>query len=237
MTQQPSGFVQSMVAETIMGKQPETVSSSFFSLSSRDQLKFNGWSMDGWVRWLEGLRGAYEKRMNRMCAILDEHSYQLKQSTPVKHTDADWGVITKTQILSFDWPRGGMFLWLRIHFENHPLWQTKGKKIPVFDGPNLATGLFILLTHKPYLVLGAPGSMFSANPSIAGERGWQYVRLCFAAEAEAEVGPCSERFGKGLQKFWKIKADEMEDLIREYSTESTTALEGVSNIGYYSMGC
>lgn len=237
MTQQPSGFVQSVVAETIMGKQPETVASSFFSLSSREKLIFNGWSMDGWVRWLEGLRGAYERRMNLMCSILDEHSFQLKQSTPVKQTDADWGVITKTRIMSFDWPRGGMFIWLRIHFENHPLWQAKGKRIPVFDGPQLAIGMFILLTHKPHLVLGAPGMMFSANQDIASERGWQHVRLCFAAEAEENVAPCAERFGKALQKFWKIKADEMEDLIEEYSTEGATALEELSNIGYYGVGC
>lgn len=227
-----------MVAETIMGKQPETVTSSFFSLAPREKLTFNGWSMDGWVRWLAGLRGSYERRMNRMCTILDDHSFQLKQSTPVKHTDADWGVITKTRIMSFDWPRGGMFLWLRIHFENHPLWQAKGKRIPVFDGPRLAIGMFILLTHKPHLVLAAPGSMFSANESVGAERGWRHVRLCFAAEAEENVEPCAERFGQGLQKFWKVKADEMEDLIEEFMTNGASAnQEGVSNLGYYGMGC
>jgi DNA-binding transcriptional MocR family regulator len=205
-------------------------------LSPREQLTFNGWSMDGWVRWLAGLRGVYERRMNRMCTILDAHSFQLKQSTPLKESDADWGVITKTRIMSFDWARGGMFLWLRIWFEHHPLWQTKGERVALFDGPKLATAWFILLTHKPHLVLGAPGSMFSANTSIAAERGWRHMRLCFAAEAEENIEPLAVRFGLALQKFWRIKTEEMENLIEEFDVQGLT-LDDVENAGYYSMGC
>lgn len=237
LTQQPSGFVQSMVAEVIMSKQPSAASARFFSLSSREKLTFNGWDTAGWVRWLEGLRGTYERRMNRMCGILDKHSVQLKQSTPVKDTDADWGVITKTRVMSFDWARGGMFLWLRIHYENHPLWQAKGGKIPLLDGPNLAIALFVYLTHKPNLIVAAPGSMFAANASIAGERAWSYTRLCFAAEAEEKIDPLSERFGKAVQKFWRIKdVQEMETLVDEFAAGRVNT-EDADNMGYYDMGC
>lgn len=225
-----------MVAEAIMGSQTEPTK-TFRALSARDKLTFDGWRMDGWVRWLEGLRGVYERRMNVMCAHLDAGSHQLKQSTPISDLDADWGVITKTRLLSFDWPRGGMFIWLRVHFENHPLWQARGDSVPLLDGPALSAALMIFLTHKPHLVIAAPGTMFSATPALAAERGWQYMRLCFAAEDGERVEPCAKRFANGVQRFWRIKSvAEMEKLIHELG------VGGKNNMGDFNtmncgMGC
>jgi DNA-binding transcriptional MocR family regulator len=65
-TQQPSGFVQAMVAELIVGPQG---SEDDGRGGNKDG---SGWKADGWVRWLEGLRTQYEKRMNTMCDILEE---------------------------------------------------------------------------------------------------------------------------------------------------------------------
>ena len=225
-----------MIASLIMGIQPEATA-KFNALSPKDKLTFSGWNTDGWVRWLAGLRGEYERRMNRMCTILDDNAFQLKQSTPVKDMDADWGVITKTKLISFDWPRGGMFVWIRIHFESHPLWHNKGDTIPIFDGPALATAFLMSCTHKPYLVLGAPGAMFSSTPEILVERAWGYIRLCFAAESEENIDGGSLRFAQALQRFWKIKKPEdMEKLVKEMPTAKVEEIEGLANIGY-AMGC
>ena len=220
-----------------MGQQTESIKASFLSLSARERLVFEGWQTDGWVRWLAGLRGTYERRMNAMCAILDEESHQLKQSTPVRDSEADWGVITKTRLISFDWPRGGMFIWVRIHLESHPLWQARGRAVPLLDGPALSSALMMYLTYKPHRVLAAPGSMFSATPEISGELGWRYMRLCFAAESDDNVEPCARNFGLGVQRFWRIKSvEEMEKLLDEMSNEGVESTQGLSNIGY-GMGC
>ena len=32
-----------------------------------------------------------------------------------------WTVVTKTQLYEYDWPRGGMFIWIRMLFASHPL--------------------------------------------------------------------------------------------------------------------
>ncbi len=72
-TQQPSGFVQSMIAELVIGPP---------SKHDRDGQESHppgrggaedgtGWRFEGWVRWLEGLRGNYERRMNTMCDVLE----------------------------------------------------------------------------------------------------------------------------------------------------------------------
>ncbi|OTB16836.1 hypothetical protein K445DRAFT_316319 [Daldinia sp. EC12] len=220
-TQQPSGFAQVVIAGTIMGPQPEA-SAAFAARSAKDRATFSGWKMDGWVRWLAGLRGQYERRMNRMSKILEEHAYQLKQSTPVRGSDSDWGVITKTQLYDFKWPRGGMFLWLHMRFETHPLWKAAGSRGNLIDGVALSTALMIFLTRKPYLVLVSPGLMFSATDKIRRERGWAYYRLCFAAESEENVDSCSLRFGEGVQRFWRIKnVKELEALLDDNAQSQT----------------
>ena len=173
-----------------------------------------------------------------MCTILDDHLYQLKQSTPVQDTDADWGVITKTKIMSFHWPRAGMFVWVRVHFETHPLWQAKGKKLPVISGPALGTAFTMFCTHKPHLIIPAPGGMFAATDAIRAERGWAYMRLCFAAVSDEDVDACTLRFANAVQKFWRVKSvEEIEKYIAEMESASTTQMaEDVVNIGSM-IGC
>jgi DNA-binding transcriptional MocR family regulator len=99
---------------------------------------------------------------------------------------------------SFDWPRGGMFVWLKVHFENHPLFSKVG-------GQKLAMALWVFHTQKPYLVLTAPGAMFSPTDEIKEKEGYKYYRLCFAAVSEEEVDASSKRFAEGAKAFWGIK--------------------------------
>ncbi|KAJ0160499.1 hypothetical protein CTA2_7850 [Colletotrichum tanaceti] len=219
-----------------MGEQPAAARSAFAALTSRQKQTFEGWRMDGWVRWLEGLRGVYERRMNRMCTILDEGSIQLKQSTPRSADDADWGVVSKTRLYEFDWPRGGMFIWLKLRLETHPLWMaTGGKRVPLLDGESLSTALMFLATKEPYRVLVSPGLIFSATPAIRAERGWAYFRLCFAAETEENVDLCSQKLADAIQRFWRIKkVEEVEDLLGDFLPPRD--VDGFGNLGTY-MGC
>lgn len=215
-----------------MGPSQERALGTFQRLSSKEKAEFSGWKMDGWVRWLEGLRGVYERRMIRMCTQLDESLFQLKQSTPINVLESDWGVITKTRIMSYDWPRGGMFVWVRIHLENHPLWQATGAVLSVLDGPALAQALLIFLTHKPHLVIAAPGTMFAATPQVREETAWAYLRLCFGTETEENIEPCSRRFAVGLQKFWRIKdVSQIELLVSELRSSSQPGLENIADLG------
>jgi len=217
-TQQPSGFVQSLISELVLGPdQPAAARQAFLALRGpRDRAAFAGWKMDGWVRWLSGLRGSYERRMVAMCTILDEGSFQVKQGTPVSTSDAELCVVTKTALFTFSWPRGGMFVWLRMCFEAHPLWQALGSDGAAIDGVVLSSAMMIFLSRPPHLVLVAPGMMFSATPDIRAKDGWRYYRLCFAAETDANIEACSHRFVAGVQRFWRIKkVKELEDLIED----------------------
>lgn len=229
-TQQPSGFVQAMVAELVMGPQP--AAAQFSQKSRSEQLAFAGWKTDGWVRWLEGLRGTYERRMNRMCEALEFGQFYVKQaSSRVASPDAEWSIVTKTQMYSFDWPRGGMFVWIHMNFDTHPL----ARQVP---GSKLAQVLWIFLTTKPFIVLVAPGTTFSPTKKIAEKKGWQYFRLCFAAVEEAEVEKSSKRFTEGVKAFWNIKRKEdLDEIDTQESIANARMMDGeVGNLGMY-MAC
>ena len=227
-TAQPSGFVQAMVAELLIGDQPAKV--EFTRKNRAEQKAFRGWKVDGWVRWIEGLRGSYERRMTRMCNILEDGRFQLKQGTPLKPSESDWAVISKTEMYNFDWPRGGMFVWVRMCFDSHPL----ASQVP---GPEISSTFWVYLTQKPNLLLVAPGQTFSPTPEIAAKDGWKFFRLCFAAVDEKDVELCSERFAHAVATFWTIKSKkELEDI--DDGEEALEMGEGVEmfNLGP-AMGC
>ncbi|CCC10025.1 hypothetical protein SMACR_02605 [Sordaria macrospora] len=298
-TQQPSGFVQSLVAELVMGPQPEASLSSSSSPSSSTtstpsstsswslfrssssttpaaqpkpsketpSSPGEGWQMTGWIRWLEGLRGMYERRMNRMCTILDTGSSLISSNTRLRATNStsgtpgDWDVITTTPLYTYSWPEGGMFIWLRMHFDTHPLWEHplffarngEREKTKVIDGPTLSLALMLFLTLKPHLVLVSGGNMFSATPEISKEIGWQYFRLCFAAVSEEDVDAGAQRFVDGVRAFWKITdARVIEKLVEKLGDDldasggealnlmkvmgQAGAAEGMNNLGGW-LGC
>lgn len=195
-TQQPSGFVQSMVAGMIMGKQDD-------DSGTRATMKVDGsgWQMDGWVRWLEGLRGGYEKRMNSMCKILEE-SKSLFSHTPegsilAESLVEDWEVVDKVQMFDFVWPKAGMFAWIEVLFENHPL-QSQ------YSHERLSKAFWIHLTRKPHLCLVGPGSLFAATMKSA-VNAHRYIRIAFAPMEADEVAPFTDRLVSGFQSFWRLK--------------------------------
>ncbi|KAK4992136.1 hypothetical protein LTR50_001314 [Elasticomyces elasticus] len=216
-TQQPSGFVQSMIAELIMGPQSTDDGGKG---GAKDGA---GWKVDGWVRWLEGLRGNYERRMNAMCNILESGQYLVKSGRRSSLADSlqlnkggeseaeaedgeedEWSVVERTQMFSFVWPMGGMFVWLKLHLDTHPL---RAK----VDPARLSRALWILWTTKPYLALVCPGAIFCPTPQLREEKGWACFRLCFAACEEQDVEPISQRLVDGFRAFWRIKSVKVVD--------------------------
>ncbi|GAB1218128.1 hypothetical protein ATERTT37_007380 [Aspergillus terreus] len=194
-TQAPSGFVQAMVAELLLGQQVDDAAAARNKGAEADR----GWQMDGWVRWLEGLRGGYERRMQDMCRVLEEARFLVDADDAVALTSDEevWEVVEKRQMFEFTWPTGGMFVWIRMCLETHPLY---GKYAP----DRLSRALWVHLTQAPYRCLLGPGTMFAPTPTVA-DRAWQYYRLCFAAMPAEEVQGVTERLVDGFRAFWQRK--------------------------------
>jgi DNA-binding transcriptional MocR family regulator len=230
-TQQPSGFVQSMIAELIMG--PQSPSDGGRG-GSKDG---SGWNMDGWVRWLEGLRGNYERRMQKMSSILEDGKYIISSSTR-RRSDQDYisdsdeeefQVVSKTQMYDFAYPMAGMFLWMHINFETHPLFSK-------VDHQKLAKALWVYLTTMPYRVLVAPGTIFSPTKTLQEEQGWKYFRLCFAAVDDEMVEKHSKGVVEGFKNFWTKKKES--DIDHILNDEDVTAREAMqSGVGQFWGPC
>ncbi len=209
-TQQPSGFVQAMVAELIMG--PYSPADGGRG-GGKDG---TGWSVDGWVRWLEGLRGEYERRMGTMCSILEEGRFLVDDSTQQHQRKApsspqsdhqDWTLLTRgAKMYDFTWPMGGMFVWVSLNLSTHPLSTT-------VSPPRLAHALWVHLTTKPYLVLVSPGAIFAPTQEIANDRAWRFFRVCFAAVSVEEVERSSRAFVQGVADFWRMSGEGVVDEI------------------------
>ncbi|KAF2733397.1 PLP-dependent transferase [Polyplosphaeria fusca] len=202
-TQQPSGFVQSMVAELVMGPQGSSDDGRGGAADG------SGWNVAGWVRWVEGIRGNYERRMNAMCNVLKEGKYLVKSGRrnslgEVADEQDEWAVVEKTPIFDFTTPLGGMFVWVRFDFSTHPL----AKQVPA---ALLSQALWVLWTKKPYMCLVAPGTMFAPTEYIKKTDAFNCFRLCFAACPEEELKDISKRFNDGAQAFWRIKNKEKID--------------------------
>jgi DNA-binding transcriptional MocR family regulator len=203
-TQQPSGFVQSMIAELIMGPQSSTDPGKGGAADG------SGWKVDGWVRWLEGMRGNYERRMQTMCDALDGGKEIVKagRRRSLADDDDEWAVVEKTQIYSFVRPLGGMFVWVRFDFKSHPL-------IHSVPGERLSRALWIFWTTKPYILLVAPGQMFAASQEIREKDSYNCFRLCFAACPAEQVEEITKRFTAGARDFWRIKSKSKIDKLLE----------------------
>jgi DNA-binding transcriptional MocR family regulator len=215
-TQQPSGFVQSMIAELLVGP---AASGDPGKGGSKDG---TGWKVDGWVRWLEGLRGNYERRMQMMASTLEEGKYLIQDSKPKSNTfapdDMEYEVVHKTQMYDFVYPMAGMFLWLHARFETHPLFHE-------VDHARLFQALWVLLTTEKYRVLLAPGLMFAPQPQIAKEKGWQYFRLCFAAVNDDVIKKYSDNTVAAFQHFWTIDDVKEIDRLIEEDEDADASLE------------
>ncbi|KAJ5913088.1 hypothetical protein N7504_001971 [Penicillium tannophilum] len=195
-TQQPSGFVQSIVAEMLMGKQDGETKARFYKLQDSP-----GWQMDGWVHWLEGLREGYEKRMQSMCTILEDNKFFVSGSAD--HVQ-DWEVVDRAQMFEFIWPKAGMFTWIEVYFETHPL-------VSQYSPQKLSSAFWIHLTQKPALCLIGPGSMFAASPESI-ELAYKYFRLSFAPMDADDVANFTQRLVDGIRSFWQRKnLDGLED--------------------------
>ena len=221
-----------MIAQLLLGHQTETVK-TFLSLTPAQRVTFTGWSTTGWVRWLSGLRGTYERRMTRMCTILDSNRDNIRALS----SGPDSVMVFKSPLITFSWPRGGMFAWVKVHLDKHACYLQKGVAIPRVTGRILADAMLMFLTKEPYKTLVAPGAMFAANAEIKEGRAWKYFRLCFAAEAEDRVDRCSRLFTEGVAEFFGIRdVREIEELVEEAEGESAV-LEGVANMGLYDKTC
>ena len=155
-TQQPSGFSQMIMLETL-----------------------KKWGFDGWNSWLGGLRNEYQDRRDLMVDAL----------TPYKY-------INDNLVLDFKKPAAGMFVWVKVQYDNHPL-------ADKFSHLEMSRAFWTMNATNSQPVLVTPGYFFA--PSLVdAEHMAPYIRLSYANAEKTNISKWTDGFGRNSIDFWNI---------------------------------
>ncbi|GAA5913545.1 uncharacterized protein JCM6883_004449 [Sporobolomyces salmoneus] len=235
-----------LIAERLeKANESSTQSASGFSQALVGKLLAEEWGLKGYLRWLKGIKAQYRDRRDLMVDLLvDSTNAGLETRHSSSSSDASNGMyelytstgrdekgfsLVRTggekenggkKILSFVAPEGGMFIWLRIHFSQHPSY---GRLSLSYLLQSLWTDL------AEHSVLVAPGSMFSGRSfpppiptdefalnsdhfdfseqtwidSVDEEEGDGFFRVAFSTAEEKEMRKATEIIGKRVEKFFR----------------------------------
>ncbi|KAI5787313.1 pyridoxal phosphate-dependent transferase [Geopyxis carbonaria] len=178
-TQQPSGFVQALVGSLLV----------------------RHWGMRGWLAWLEKLRALYDARMRAQCAALHAGRFHIASHA----ADGDCEKVSRTEMLRFAPPAGGMFVWVRVLLHNHPAWAAWAARGHTRGDMLWRLWMFVAETR---LSMPCPGQVFASTPQMAQE--CDLLRFCFSGVEEEEVAPATERWVEGCGAFWELGVEEVE---------------------------
>ncbi|KAG9242981.1 aromatic amino acid aminotransferas-like protein [Calycina marina] len=124
-----------------------------------------GWGHDGYLQWLINLRVQYTKRRDTILAACEKY--------------------LPTDIVTWNPPMAGMFLWMNLDWKKHPHARTK-RIIEIEDE------IFLAAVEQGVLV--SRGSWFAAEKA-SFEPTQLFFRATFAAASEEAMTEAIERFG------------------------------------------
>ncbi|KAF9364951.1 Aromatic/aminoadipate aminotransferase 1 [Mortierella sp. NVP85] len=159
---------------------------SGFSQAILAEMLISHWGQDGYIRYLtENIRTEYLGRSQHLQACFK------------KHVDA--------RFASFVQPSAGMFLWIKIHVDQHPRYGTVTDSVLMLE-------LFNKCLQSNVLMV--PGWQFSARPKPKGvniadllnvwfDNEATYLRATFAYATFEQMEEAMTRFGHALQETFR----------------------------------
>lgn len=137
------------------------------------------WGHAGWMNWLESLEREYHERRDLLCRGLEK-----------------WMYMGAERILDYSPPQAGMFVWVLVHFERHPLYERIGSL-------NLSRAFWMFQTEQSRPTLVSPGYMFAPVPDDADHMA-RYFRISFAPSDKQDLEESSNLVGEAAHKFWSV---------------------------------
>ncbi|KAH8890000.1 PLP-dependent transferase [Thozetella sp. PMI_491] len=177
-----------------------TSNPSGFAEAVLSQIIVRNWGTDGLIRWIQGLRLNYKSRRDVFCEILFE-GRDLSVSTGATDATENYSDAPDIRMYDFRVPPGGMYVWVNLHLENHPLSQPAQPGKQQLDHEDIVLRLWNHLVSPPYSVLTLPGSVFAATPGITSAA--NHLRLTFAAASATDLAKAAKLFVEGVKTFWE----------------------------------
>ncbi|KDR83779.1 hypothetical protein GALMADRAFT_110657 [Galerina marginata CBS 339.88] len=179
-TQGPCGFGQTLITELMIN-----------------------WQFKGYLRWLKGLAFQYKQRRDFFIDCLVEKFHM--ELAPASESLFDGSTVyvaystryhsekaARRILFSFVPPSSGMFIWLRLHLDNHPKVQEVGQE-------DLEMKLWIALAEGGLLI--GPGNMFAADKTKSAYPG--HFRVSFSNAEHENLKKAVDIFTKVLLEFYE----------------------------------
>ncbi|KAG0709595.1 pyridoxal phosphate-dependent transferase [Suillus ampliporus] len=189
-TQAPCGFGQAIVAKIL-----------------------THWTYDGYIRWLRGLRTEYQQRRDFFIDCLAEEFhlqavpaiagvwqgcivYQASSKVKKSNSITEKYPIQNRTMFSFVPPVAGMFVWMRLHLEQHPSFTPE-------DEDTLEIKLWTKLAKNG--VLFGPGWMFAANlmAQTSGNTDSGHFRISYSNAEFSDLKKAVTIFGRVIREFFE----------------------------------
>ncbi|PCH40915.1 PLP-dependent transferase [Wolfiporia cocos MD-104 SS10] len=187
--QAPCGFGQSLITQTLLT-----------------------WKYDGYLRWLHGLAVQYKTRRDFFIDCLAEEFHLERSATyvsfwkgldvydayakPRKRFMSEKSALG-AKMFSFVPPSSGMFIWMRLHFENHPAYRSQDE-----DEESLEIQLWTKIAEGGVLI--SPGWFFAADtqhPPTPDTEG--HFRISFSNSDLETLKKAVQIFAKTTKDFFK----------------------------------
>lgn len=171
------------------------------------------WTYDGYIRWLRGLRTEYQQRRDFFIDCLAEEfhlhavpavagvwegctMYQASSKVKKNTSMTEKYSARNRTMLSFVPPTAGMFVWMKLHLDQHPSF-TPG------DEDTLETKLWTKLAENG--VLFGPGWIFAANAMAGGSDNNDsgHFRVSFSNVELADLKKAVTIFGRVMREFFQ----------------------------------
>lgn len=140
------------------------------------------WGHTGYLDWLIYLRKEYTRRRDVLVSACEK----------------DLSTLRTLNLVSWTPPTAGMFFWLQIDHQRHPLFLSLKKLSGTSEHEivqKIEDKIFLSLVDEGVLV--GKGSWFRAETDTDKE---MFFRMTFAAASEEKIVEAIERLGKGLER-------------------------------------
>ena len=125
------------------------------------------------------------------------------------------------RMYDFDVPEGGMYVWVNLHLDDHPL--ARGKA-----GLSIRDILIRLWNHliTNFDLLTVPGPLFAVDGSTGAKTASHHLRLTFAAVAPSDLRRAGRLFGEGVKTFWRGDGWELPEVTGQRAKGAVGAMKG-----------
>ncbi|KAK3331543.1 pyridoxal phosphate-dependent transferase, partial [Apodospora peruviana] len=152
----------------------------------------------GFVRWIVGLNANYRSRRNVFCETLFE-GRDIGRN-PSEEDSESLSSRRKLRMYDFGVPEGGLYVWVKVHLDEHPLARPHDGK-PALAIKDILIRLWNHLVTN-FTLLTVPGPLFAVDGTEGARIASHHLRLTFAAVRPADLRRAARLFGEGVKAFW-----------------------------------